>query len=188
MKHRGAVAAKPFCVWNAAVAGRQETLVVTPRKFPLCSTNLHPAVQTVGVAVRFGVLAQYRNMSWRVSWRSISRSQDGLDRQVQCVWYITTTTPLRPRTAIAVVPNAGSVGKHRSAVAAKPFCARNTAVSVRQESLAVFPRKFPLCSTNSHPAVQATGLAVLVRSSRPVSQYFVVKKMEVHSPLPGRSR
>ena len=40
-----------ICVRNAAVAGRQETLTVTPTKFPLCSTNSHPAVQTVGLAV-----------------------------------------------------------------------------------------------------------------------------------------
>ena len=59
---------------------------------------------------------------------------------------------------------------------------------MRQKSLAVVPRKFPLCSTNSHPAVQAVGLAVLVRSARPVAQYLVAKKLEVHFPLPGRSR
>ena len=80
------------------------------------------------------------------------------------------------------------LGKHRSAVAAKPFCARNAAVSMRQKSLAVFPRRFPLCSTNSHPAVQAVGLAVLVRSARPVAQYLVAKNLEIHFPLPGRSR
>ena len=37
-----------------------------------------------------------------------------------------------------------SVGKHRSAVAAKPFCARNAAVTGRQESLAVAPIVFRL--------------------------------------------
>ena len=58
---------------------------------------------------------------------------------------------------------------------------------MRQESLAV-ARKFSLCSTNSHSAVQAVGLAVLVRSAHPVAQYLVPKKLEVHFPLPGRSR
>ena len=46
----------------------------------------------------------------------------------------------------------GSGGKHRGAVAAKPFCARNAAVTGRQESLAVTRRKFPLCRTKSHTA------------------------------------
>ena len=55
-------------------------------------------------------------------------------------------------------------------------------------SLAVVPRQFPLCSTNSHPAVHAVGLAVLVRSVRPAAQYRVPKKLEVHFLLPGRSR
>ena len=47
-KHRDAVAAKPFYERNAAVAGRQETLAVSPRMFPSRSTNWHPAIQTVG--------------------------------------------------------------------------------------------------------------------------------------------
>ena len=61
-EYRGAVAAKPFCVRNANVAGRQETLAVTPRNVPSCSTNSHPAVQTVRLAVliqRAGPVAQY---------------------------------------------------------------------------------------------------------------------------------
>ena len=36
--------------------------------------------------------------------------------------------------------------------------------------------------------VQAVGLAVLIRSARPVAQYLVAKKLEVHFPRPGRSR
>ena len=82
----------------------------------------------------------------------------------------------------------GSVGKHRGAVAAEPFCARNANVSVRQESLAVVPRKVPLCSTNTHPAVRAVGVAVLVRTSHLVTQYLGPKKLKVHFPLQGRSR
>ena len=96
--------------------------------------------------------------------------------------------PKLPQTVVALVPKMGSVGKHRGAVAAKPFCARNAAVFVHQESLAVVPRKFPLCSTNSHLAVQTVGLAVLIRSACPVAQYLVAKKLEVHFPLPRRSR
>ena len=54
--------------------------------------------------------------------------------------------------------------------------------------LAVTPRIFPLCSTNSHPVVQTVGLAVLTRSAEPVAQYLVARELEVHFPLPGRSR
>ena len=95
--------------------------------------------------------------------------------------------PKPPRTVVALVLKVGSVGKNRGAVAAKPFCARNEAVTVRQDSLAVVPTKFPLCSTNSHPAAQAVCLAVLVRSAHPVAQYVVAKNLEVHFPLLGRS-
>ena len=84
------------------------------------------------------------------------------------------------------MPKVGSVGKHRGAVAAKSFCARNAAVTGGQESLAVAPRKFPLCSTNSHPAVQAVVLAVLIQSVSPVAQYLVAQKVEVHFSFPGR--
>ena len=59
---------------------------------------------------------------------------------------------------------------------------------MRQKSLAVVPRKFPLCSTNSHATAPAVGLAVLVRSTRSVAHYLVAKKVEVYIPLPGRSR
>ena len=96
--------------------------------------------------------------------------------------------PKPPQTVVALVPKVGSVGKHRSAVAAKPFCARNAAVTGRQVTFAITPRKFPLCSTNSHPAVQTFILAVLVRSAGLVSQYLVAEKLEVHFLLPGRSR
>ena len=59
---------------------------------------------------------------------------------------------------------------------------------MRQNSLTVVARKFPSCSKNSHPAVQAVGVAVLVRSAHPVARYLVAKTLEVHFPLPGRSR
>ena len=96
--------------------------------------------------------------------------------------------PKPPQTIVALVPKVGSVGKHRGVVAAKSFCARNAAVPGRQETLAVTARKFPLHSTNSHPAVQTVGLAVLIRSAGPVAQYLVARELEAHFLLPGRSR
>ena len=87
---------------------------------------------------------------------------------------------------IALVPNVGSFGKQRSAVAAKPFGARNAAVSVRRESLAVVARKFSLCSTNSHPAVQAVGLTVLLRTCFGVpAQSRNVSWRKAGGPLPA---
>ena len=87
-----------------------------------------------------------------------------------------------------ILPSVQKPSLHRGAVAAERFCARNAAVAVCQESLAIARRTFPLCSTNSHPAVQAIGLALLIRSARTVTQYLVAKKLEVHFPVPGRSR
>ena len=84
--------------------------------------------------------------------------------------------------------NWAPLGKHGGAVAAKPFCVKNAAVAGLQETLAVTPRKFPLCSTNSHPAVQAVGLAVLIRSAGQVARYLVARGLEVHFQLPERSR
>ena len=63
--------------------------------------------------------------------------------------------PKLRETVVALVPKVGSVGKHRSAVAAKPFCARYAVVSAHQESLAVFPRKFPF--VQHHFASGGTG-------------------------------
>ena len=96
--------------------------------------------------------------------------------------------PKSPQTVVALVPKLGSVGKHRGAVVAKPFCERNTAVAGRQETLAGTPRKFPLFTTNSYPAIRTVGLAVMIQSSCPMAQYHVVRELEVHSSLPGRSR
>ena len=73
-------------------------------------------------------------------------------------------------------------------MAARPFCVRNAAVAGRQETLAVTPTTLPLCSTKSHPAVQTVGLTVLFRSADLVAQYVRARKLEVHFPLPGRSR
>ena len=96
--------------------------------------------------------------------------------------------PKPPQTVVAVVPGVGSVWKHRGAVATKPICVRNADVAGRQETLTVTPRKIPLCSTNSHPAVQTVGLAVLIQSDNPVAQNLMSREMELHFPLPGRSR
>ena len=73
-------------------------------------------------------------------------------------------------------------------MAAKCFCVQNVAVAGNQETIAVTPGKFPLCSTNSHSAVSTVGLAVLIRSAGPVAQYIVARELEVYFPLPGRSR
>ena len=61
-------------------------------------------------------------------------------------------------------------------------------MSMCQKLLSVVPRKFPLCSTSSNPAVRAVGVAVLVKSARPVAQYLVAKKLEVHFLLSGQSK
>ena len=39
-----------------------------------------------------------------------------------------------PQTVVALVPKVGSVGKHRGAVAAEPFCVTNAVVAGRQDS------------------------------------------------------
>ena len=97
--------------------------------------------------------------------------------------------PKPPQIVIAPVPKVGSVGKYRAALAAKVLCVRNAAVAGCQETLAVTPGKFPLCGTNSHPAVvQTVSLEVLRRSAGPVAQYIVARELDVHFPLPGRSR
>ena len=96
--------------------------------------------------------------------------------------------PKPPQTVVALIPRVGSVGKRRGGVAAKPFFVWNAAIAGRQETLAVTLLKFPLCSSNSHQAVQTVGSTVLIRSAGPVVQYLVARELEVHFPLPGRSR
>ena len=76
----------------------------------------------------------------------------------------------------------------RGAVAAKLFWTGNVAVTGRQESLAVDPRKFPLCSTNSHPRVRAVRLAVPIRSAAPATPCLMAEELDVNFPLLGRSR
>ena len=93
-----------------------------------------------------------------------------------------------PHTVVTLVPKVGSVGKHRGAVAAKPFCVRNAAVAGHQEALALSLRKFLLCITILHPAVQTVGLAMLIRSAGPVARYILARELEVLFPPSRRSR
>ena len=91
------------------------------------------------------------------------------------------------QTVVALVPKVSPVGKHGVAVSAKPIGVQYAAIAGCQKSLAVAARKLPLCRANRHPAVQAVGLAVLVRSAGPVAQTFVARKLKVHFPFPGWS-
>ena len=69
-----------------------------------------------------------------------------------------------------LAPNVGFLGEHRVAVAVKSLRAWDASVALRQKTLAVVPGKLTLCRTNAHPAVKTFGLAVLVRSSGPITQ------------------
>ena len=95
--------------------------------------------------------------------------------------------PKPPQAVVALVPNVNSVGKHRGAATVKPIHAWDAAVAGRQKTLAFTPRKFPLCSANSYPVMQAVGLAVQVWSTGPVAQALVAIELEANFPLSGRS-
>ena len=43
-----------------------------------------------------------------------------------------------------------------------------------------------MCRPDPHSAVEAVGLAVLVRSAGPITQDVGAGEVEVHFPLPGR--
>ena len=75
-----------------------------------------------------------------------------------------------PQADIGFVPKMGPTGEHRGAAVAYPVSARHAAVATCQETFAVSTGKLPLCSFNAHLTIQAVGLAVLVRSARPVEQ------------------
>ena len=96
--------------------------------------------------------------------------------------------PTPPQTVVALVPKVGSVGKHRGAVGAKPVCARNAAIpGARNRS--PFLRKSSRCEAPfRYLVVQTVGLAMLIRIARSAAQYLVAEQLEVHFPLPGRSR
>ena len=53
--------------------------------------------------------------------------------------------------------------------ATNPTNAREARVAGRRYSFAVGPRKLTLCRTNSHSAVNAVGLAVLVWGAGPIT-------------------
>ena len=97
---------------------------------------------------------------------------------------VLTDLPKPPQTVVALVPNVGSVGRHRDALAKKPFCPRNAAVTGRHGSLAVTMKNFSLHSINSHPAVQTVSLAGLIRSAGPAAPYLVEEKVEVSIRAP----
>ena len=56
-----------------------------------------------------------------------------------------------------------------------------------QETLAAAPQRLPLCLANSHLAVQAVGLAVLVRVAGPVARDFVARELKIHFPFQGQT-
>ena len=64
-----------------------------------------------------------------------------------------------PQPIVALVPNVGSLGGHRIAVAAEQLRAWDTGVARRQKTLPVVPGKLTLCRTNPHPAVKVVGCA-----------------------------
>ena len=92
------------------------------------------------------------------------------------------------QTVVAFVPNVGSVGKHRVAVSAEPIRVRDAAIAGCLKPLALTPRELPLCNTDSRPAVQAVGLAVLVRGAGPVSPPVRGEKAEDLFPIPKMDR
>ena len=100
-------------------------------------------------------------------------------------WCSRADFPEPTQTVVALVPKVGTVGKHGIAESAKPIGVRYAAIAGRHKPLAVTPRKLSLCRAHSHPAVQAVGLAVLVRGAGPVAQNFVARKLKVHFPFPG---
>ena len=90
-----------------------------------------------------------------------------------------------PQPIVALVPKVGSLGEHRIAVAAEPLRAWDTSVARRPKTLPVVPGELMLCRTNPHPAVKAVGLAVLVRSTGPITQNVGAGEVEV---LPSKRR
>ena len=91
--------------------------------------------------------------------------------------------PEPPQTVVALVQNVGPFGKHSVAVSVKPIGVRYTAITGCQQPLTVTPRKLPLCRADSHPAVQVSGLAALVRGAGPVAPMFVARKLKVRFPF-----
>lgn len=61
-------------------------------------------------------------------------------------------------------------------IADKLIRVRDAAVTARQERFT--PKKLPLCSAISHPAMQAIGLVLLVGSAGPVAQNLVARELK----------
>ena len=71
-------------------------------------------------------------------------------------------------------------------VATEPIGAGNTGIARRWETFPVVEGELALCHPDSHSAVEAVGLAVLVRVSGPITQYVGAGEVEVPFPLPGK--
>ena len=100
-KHRSAVAAKPFCARNAAVSMCENRLPKSSRCVsPICIRRFRRLVWRCW----FGERAQYRTISWRKSWMSVSRSQDGPERPVQCVKRLSPADDAMCEVTLGVIP------------------------------------------------------------------------------------
>ena len=64
-----------------------------------------------------------------------------------------------PQPIVTLVPNVGSLGEHRVAVAAEPLRAWGSNVAWRQKTLLVVPGELTVRRTNPHPAVKVVGCA-----------------------------
>lgn len=87
--------------------------------------------------------------------------------------------PKLPQTIVALVPEAGPIGKDVDAVSAKAFGVLYTAIAGGQETFAVTPKTPPLGSANSNSTVQAGNSAVLVRDADSVAQTVPVRELEI---------
>ena len=73
-------------------------------------------------------------------------------------------------------------------VATEPIGAWNTGVARCLETFLVVAGGLEVCRSDPHSAVQAVGLAVLVRGSGPRTQDVGAGEVKVHLPLPERLR
>ena len=68
----------------------------------------------------------------------------------------------------------------------EPIDARNTGVARREETFPVVAGELALCFLDPHSAVEAVGLAVMVRGSGPITKNVGEGEVEVRFPLPRR--
>ena len=90
-----------------------------------------------------------------------------------------------PHPSVTAVPKVASPGEHRIVVATEPLHAWDTSVARRFKTLSAVPGELTLCRPNPHPALEAVGLAVLVRSASPLTQNVGAGEGEVHFSLSG---